>query len=140
VTTHEIKLNYQDKTFKTYYNVHTNKPDTNSLKNALFVNIIHSLDALHIQIVINSLRTNIQTNQLLTIHDAYLIRANYPKQELLNSIHNNFKLIHSDKTLIRNMVNRLAKRLGKHHTFNEAIRKVGIKLVQIKQLKLTRSR
>jgi DNA-directed RNA polymerase len=110
------------------------------LKNAIFVNIIHSLDALHIQLVINSLRNNPITKQLFTIHDAYLIRANYPKQELLNSINGNFKLIHSDKTLIRNMVNRLAKELGKPHTFNEAVKKVDIESKTITKLNLTRRR
>ena len=97
VTTHEIKLNFQDKSFKTYYNLTSTKPDTKSLKNALFVNIIHSLDALHIQLVINTLGNNITTNQIFTIHDAYLIRANYPKQDLINAIDNNFKLIHNQQ-------------------------------------------
>jgi DNA-directed RNA polymerase len=111
-------------------------PDTQSLKNALFVNIIHSLDALHIQLVINSLRYNPNTRQLFTIHDAYLIRANYPKQDLINSIHDNFKLIHSTKKLIRDMVNRLAKKLGKPHTFEEAINKNLVKLIKIDKMNL----
>jgi DNA-directed RNA polymerase len=104
----EIKLNAGGTTFKTYYNVQTHKANKIAMKNAIFVNIIHSLDALHMQIVI----TRLTNTQLFTIHDAYLINANYPRDILVMQINYHFKLIHNKHRVFKRIVNRLAQRLG----------------------------
>lgn len=53
---------------KTSFNVVSNLADTRAMKQSVFVNIIHSLDALHLQIFLET----VQDKNLLTIHDAIL--------------------------------------------------------------------
>ena len=64
----DFKIRLANKQFHTTYNLITNKADTIAIKRATFVNIIHSLDALHLNIIIN----RISDTNIITIHDAFL--------------------------------------------------------------------
>ena len=100
------------------------------MKNAIFVNIIHSLDALHIQTVIN----NLVNTQLFTIHDAYLINASYPRDILINTIQLTFQIIHNNHRVFKRMVNRLAQRLGSPTSYDILCEKLNIRPPIIKEI------
>ena len=96
---------------------------------AIFVNVIHSLDALHIMLVVNKL-TN---KNILTIHDAYLIPHSYNIKELFTLISENFILIHSDHLAFKAIFNRLASGLGSRITYEEIIKKLALFIPQLKE-------
>jgi hypothetical protein len=126
----EIKLTFQGTSFKTYYNVQSHLANKVAMKNAIFVNIIHSLDALHIQTVIN----NLVNTQLFTIHDAYLINASYPRDILINTIQLTFQIIHNNHRVFKRMVNRLAQRLGSPTSYDILCEKLNIRPPIIKEI------
>ena len=114
----DFKINLNNKQFHTTYNLLTNKVDTQSMKYATFVNIIHSLDALHLNLVINRLR---DTN-VLTIHDAILTSWSYNNIELLQQISEKFIMIHRNHNAFKTVFNRLAVRLGRDWTYEKLIK------------------
>lgn len=119
----DIKLSHGNKQFHTSYNIITPKVDTISMKNALFVNIIHSLDALHLILTIKSL-TN---KNIFTIHDAYLLNWDYNKAELLNKLSEQFQLIHHDHLAIKSIVHRLSQTTGSTMGWNKLKQNLNMK-------------
>ena len=124
----EIKIRHQGKQFHTRYNVVTSKVDVLGMKNAVFVNIIHSLDALHLIKV--SLK--LTDKRFITIHDAYLINWNYNRIELTETINRTFVEIHNNHIVFKPIVNRLAQRLGNHIGYEQIITKINTKPPTIK--------
>ena len=85
------------------YELHTTinilKQGQNILKNRnrIFVNIIHSIDALHIALIIKH-----TSNQILPIHDAILVAIGTNLDSIQETINETFKRIHEgNKTFIR---------------------------------------
>ena len=76
-------------------------------RNRIFVNIIHSIDALHIALIIKNTR-----NQILPIHDAILVAIGSDLSLIQETINETFKSIHTgNKTFIR-IIEQLEKQTG----------------------------
>jgi hypothetical protein len=103
--------------FKVNYNVIINIKDSRQAKYAIFVNIIHRLDALQLIIV-----TKFITNKnFIPLHDAYLFAHTFPIDELVMKVSQTFTDIHNNHYAFKSMFNRLAKRLGNDMTYEEII-------------------
>lgn len=124
----DIKLSHRGKNFHTSYNVITSKVDTLAMKNALFVNMIHSLDALHLILTTKSL-TN---KNIFTIHDAYLLNWNYNKVDLLQKLNEHFIRIHHEHLAMSNIVHRLSQTTGRKMSWSGIKQTLSIKPMQLK--------
>ena len=118
----EFKIRLANKQFHTTYNLMTNKADTMAIKRATFVNIIHSLDALHLNIIIN----RVSDTNIITIHDAFLTSWRYNNIELYQQISENFMKIHTNHKAFKSAFNRLADRLGRDWTYDKLIKHLDI--------------
>ena len=124
----EIKIRHAGRQFHTTYNVVTNKVDIRGMKDALFVNIIHSIDALHL--ILTS--KEVIDKNFIPIHDAYLINWTHNKIDLMNKLNETFTLIHNEHKVFKPIVNRLSQRTGKHNTYETLIATLHITQTQIK--------
>ena len=96
-----------------HYTVTYNTPDTAKLKSAIFVNIIHSLDALHLMMMVNS----IPHNNFLPIHDALLFRANENLAEIMKLAAHTFYEIHNEHAALKHIVNSTSNRVKSSMTY-----------------------
>jgi hypothetical protein len=107
VTNVPIKINYKNHRIKTSINVMSNIANKRAIKQAIFVNIIHSLDALHLQLFIS----DIKDKNLLTIHDAILHPWKANRAEIITSITKTFIQIHQEHLVFKSVIDSLAQRL-----------------------------
>jgi hypothetical protein len=115
-----IQLKFRGHRMKTSFNVVSNLADTRAMKQSVFVNIIHSLDALHLQIFLET----VQDKNLLTIHDAILHPWTANKADIVNSIATTFMKIHREHTVFKNIVDSIAERLGHDAVYQSLLNKL----------------
>jgi hypothetical protein len=109
---HDLKFSLQveGKTVEIHTTFKTLKEEQNTIKNknSIFVNIIHSIDALHIAIIVKTL--NIDS---LPIHDALLLPIKRNLSEVKEVIEIRFINIHRNNITFKEILICLSKKLDK---------------------------
>lgn len=115
----------------TQYTVTYDTPDIDKLKSSIFVNIIHSLDALHLSLIVKS----IKHNNFLTIHDALLFNATENLAEVIRIAAATFFSIHNQHEALKCIILAASKRARSTETYKSILYELEIsppKLVEEK--------
>ena len=117
----EMTVSHLGREVHTTVSVDMNKIDARKNSNALFVNIVHSLDATHLDEIMKAI-----PQQVLTIHDAYLVPWNIDGEHLKLTAHQTFVNMYQQGTF-NNIYTDLFNQTKACLTYEEFTKHLGIK-------------